>query len=174
LSEPFTIRRATAEDFEQIWPVLQAIAAGGEVFAWPHEVSREQARQLWMELPALVGVAEEAEGGRILGSYYVKPNQMGGGAHVCNAGYAVAENARGRGVAAALCEHSQQAARELGFAAMQFNFVVSTNESAVHLWTRLGFATVGRLPRAFAHPRLGLVDALVMFKDLVRNSPPAS
>ena len=158
------IRRATLEDFEQIWPTLQAIAASGEVFAWPLDVSFEQARNLWMELPQIVCVAERE--GRILGSYYVKPNQMGGGAHVCNAGYAVAEAARGQGVAAALCEHSQQTARALGFTAMQFNFVVSTNESAVRLWARLGFETLGRLPRAFAHPKLGLVDALVMFKRL--------
>jgi len=158
------IRRATAEDFAKIWPTLQAIAASGEVFAWPADVSFELARHLWMELPQISCVAERD--GLILGSYYVKPNQMGGGDHVCNAGYAVAEAARGQGVAAALCEHSQQQARDLGFTAMQFNFVVSSNESAVHLWTRLGFETVGRLPQAFAHPRLGLVDALVMFKRL--------
>lgn len=161
----FQIRRATTEDFEQIWPTLQAIAAGGEVFVWPRDISFEQARHLWMELPQAVYVAERDDG-VILGSYYVKPNQMGGGAHVCNAGYAVADAARGQGVAAALCEHSQQQARELGFSAMQFNFVVSSNESAVHLWTRLGFETVGRLPGAFEHPRLGFVDALVMFKRL--------
>ena len=158
------IRPAVAEDFEQIWPILQAIAVAGEVFAWPRDVSRELARQLWMDAPQATLVAEQD--GRILGSYYVKPNQMGGGAHVCNAGYAVAEAARGQGLAAAMCEHSQQLARELGFAAMQFKFVVSSNEAAVHLWTRLGFDTVGRLPGAFCHPRLGRVDALVMFKAL--------
>ncbi len=159
------IRRATTEDFEQIWPILQAIAASGESYAWPRDVSREQAQALWMGAPgALVCVAEEE--GRILGSSYIKPNQLGGGAHVCNAGYAVAEAARGKGVAAALCEHSQALAREQGFAAMQFNFVVASNEAAVHLWTRLGFETVGRLPEAFQHPRLGRVDALVMFKKL--------
>lgn len=160
-----TIRRAEAQDFEQIWPILQAIASSAEVFAWPRDVSREMAQQLWMQAPQqLTCVAEQ--GGRILGSYYVKPNQLGGGAHVCNAGYAVAEAARGQGLAAAMCEHSQALARELGFTAMQFNFVVSSNEAAVHLWTRLGFETVGRLPQAFDHPRLGPVDALVMFKVL--------
>ena len=162
---PLQIRRARPEDFAQIWPTLQAIAAGGEVFAWPRGISLEQARHLWMEQAAQVAFVAEREG-VVLGSYYVKPNQMGGGAHVCNAGYAVADAARGQGVAAALCEHSQQQARELGFSAMQFNFVVSSNEPAVHLWTRLGFETVGRLPGAFEHPRLGHVDALVMFKRL--------
>ncbi|HEY4082060.1 MAG TPA: N-acetyltransferase [Burkholderiaceae bacterium] len=160
-----TIRRAEAQDFEQIWPILQAIAASGEVFAWPRDVGPEMARQLWMQAPQQLTCVAEQDG-RILGSYYVKPNQLGGGAHVCNAGYAVAEAARGQGLAAAMCEHSQALARELGFTAMQFNFVVSSNEAAVHLWTRLGFATVGRLPGAFDHPRLGWVDALVMFKRL--------
>jgi len=162
------IRPARPEDFEQIWPVLRDIAAAGDTYAWPRDVSREQAQALWMGAPgAIVSVAEDEEdGGRILGSSYIKPNQMGGGAHVCNAGYAVAEAARGKGVAAALCEHSQALAREQGFAAMQFNFVVSSNVAAVHLWTRLGFETVGRLPRAFAHPSMGYVDALVMFKKL--------
>ena len=158
------IRRAQAEDFEQIWPILQAIASGGEVFAWPRDVSREMAQQLWVQAPQVTCVAEQD--GRILGTYFVKPNQLGGGAHVCNAGYAVAESARGMGLAAAMCEHSQALAKELGFTAMQFNFVVSSNEAAVHLWTRLGFEPVGRLPGAFQHPRLGAVDALVMFKQL--------
>ena len=163
---PFQIRRARPEDFHQIWPTLQAIAASGEVFAWPRDISFEQARHLWMEQAAQLVCVAERNDGVILGSYYVKPNQMGGGAHVCNAGYAVADAARGQGVAAALCEHSQQQARALGFTAMQFNFVVSSNESAVHLWTRLGFETVGRLPGAFEHPQQGFVDALVMFKRL--------
>ncbi len=160
-----TIRRAEAQDFEQIWPILQDIASYGEVFAWPRDVGREMARQLWMQSPQQITCVAE-QGGRILGSYYVKPNQMGGGAHVCNAGYAVAEAARGQGLATAMCEHSQALARELGYMAMQFNFVVSSNEAAVRAWTRLGFATIGRLPEAFRHPRLGLVDALVMFKRL--------
>lgn len=159
------IRPATLADFEQIWPILRDIAATGETYAWPRDVSREQAQALWMGAPGQwVSVADED--GNILGSSYIKPNQMGGGAHVCNAGYAVAESARGKGVAAALCEHSQALAREHGFAAMQFNFVVASNVAAVHLWTRLGFETVGRLPGAFLHPSLGYVDALVMFKKL--------
>jgi ribosomal protein S18 acetylase RimI-like enzyme len=117
-----------------------------------------------MRVPRMTFVA--AEGDEITGTYYIKANQAGGGGHVCNCGYMVADSARGRGVATALCEHSQSIARELGFKAMQFNFVVSTNESAVRLWTKLGFEIVGRLPRAFDHPAMGLVDALVMYKWL--------
>jgi ribosomal protein S18 acetylase RimI-like enzyme len=59
----------------------------------------------------------------------------------------------------------------MGFRAMQFNLVVSTNERAVRLWQRLGFATVGTLPGAFRHRELGFVDAFVMFKTLIRDEP---
>ncbi len=104
--------------------------------------------------------------GRLLGTYFIKPNQPGLGAHVCNCGYVVAPAAQGQGIASALCQHSQAQAVAMGFLAMQFNLVATTNERAVRLWQRLGFTTVGRLPGAFRHQRLGLVDALVMFKTL--------
>ncbi len=110
-------------------------------------------------------VATEADG-TILGTYYLRPNQPCLGAHVANAGYVVAEAARGRGVGHALCRHSQEEARRRGFTAMQFNLVVSTNTAGVTAWSRNGFRTIGRLPGAFRHPRLGEVDALVMFKTL--------
>ena len=80
----------------------------------------------------------------------------------------MAAAAQGQGVAAAMCEHSQREAVRLGFLAMQFNLVVSTNDRAVRLWQRLGFAVVAHLPGAFRHQKLGLVDALVMFKTLKR------
>ena len=74
--------------------------------------------------------------------------------------------ARGKGVASALCTHSQEIARELGYAAMQFNFVAATNTGAVRLWQKLGFEIVGTLPGAFRHPDQGYVDAFVMYKWL--------
>ncbi len=158
------IREATPQDFERIWPIFHEIAAAGETYAYPRDVTREQARTLWMALPRKTFVAEE--GGEILGTYCLKTNQAGPGEHVCNCGYMVSSRARGRGLATAMCEHSQRVARELGYEAMQFNFVASTNEGAVRLWNRLGFATVGRLPGAFRHPSRGYVDALVMYKWL--------
>ncbi|OOZ39877.1 GNAT family N-acetyltransferase [Solemya pervernicosa gill symbiont] len=158
------IREATVADFEQIWPIFHPIAAAGETYAYPRETDREQGRKLWMELPRKTFVVEED--GEILATYYIKSNQSGPGSHVCNCGYMVAPSARGRGLATAMCEHSQQVAVELGFKAMQFNFVATTNEGAVRLWQRLGFETVGRLPKAFNHPTEGLVDALVMYKWL--------
>ncbi len=106
------------------------------------------------------------EDGQILATYYIKTNQLGPGSHVCNCGYMVASHARGRGLGTILCEHSQKVAVELGYKAMQFNFVASSNQGAIRLCNRLGFATVGRLPKAFNHPTRGYVDALVMYKWL--------
>jgi GNAT superfamily N-acetyltransferase len=74
--------------------------------------------------------------------------------------------AAGRGVARRMCAHSLEQARGQGYRAMQFNFVVSTNQPAVHLWQSMGFAIVGRLPGAFAHPQVGDVDAYVMYQKL--------
>jgi ribosomal protein S18 acetylase RimI-like enzyme len=106
------------------------------------------------------------EGSEVVGSYYLRANNRGGGAHVANCGYIVAPDAMGRGVARAMCRQSLDRARERGFRAMQFNFVISSNERAVRLWQSCGFEIVGRLPAAFDHPRLGFVDAFVMYRTL--------
>jgi ribosomal protein S18 acetylase RimI-like enzyme len=161
------LREATRADFDGIWPFFHEIAAAGETYAYPRDISKDEAARLWLDVPRKTFVAEED--GRILGSYYIKTNQSGPGRHVCNCGYMVSSAARGRGLATTMCEHSQRVARELGYKAMQFNFVASSNEGAVRLWTKLGFATVGRLPKAFHHPKLGYVDALVMYKWLEQS-----
>lgn len=158
------IRLATDADFEQIWPIFHNIVAAGDTYTYPPDTDQQQAYQLWMQSPRLTFVAEED--GEILATYYIKSNQTGGGQHVCNCGYMVSPKARGRGLAKRMCEHSQEIARQLGYQAMQFNFVIASNQVAVELWTKLGFATVGRLPRAFLHPQRGYVDALVMYKSL--------
>ena len=163
-STHMNIREAATEDFDQIWPIFQQIAVTGDTYAYPRDITMEQAFELWMEVPRKTYVVEED--GKILGTYYVKTNQSGPGDHVCNCGYMVSSAARGRGLATAMCEHSQRIASELGYKAMQFNFVASTNEGAVRLCKKLGFATVGRLPKAFHHPSKGYVDALVMYKWL--------
>jgi ribosomal protein S18 acetylase RimI-like enzyme len=106
----------------------------------------------------------------VVGTYYIKPNQPGLGSHICNAGYMVGTQARGRGVARAMCEHSQREGKKLGFRAVQFNLVVSSNEVAVSLWRKMGFSVVGTVPEAFHHQELGYVDALVMYKSLLDTS----
>lgn len=159
------IQEAKASDFAAIWPIFQSIALAGDTYAYNTDISKQEAYRLWMELPAKTFVVEE--GGEILGTYYIKTNQAGPGAHICNCGYMVSDAARGQGLATAMCKHSQKIAVELGYRAMQFNFVASTNAGAVGLWEKLGFDTVGRLSKAFKHPVEGYVDALVMYKWLV-------
>ena len=126
--------------------------------------SNRDALMYWFAAGHDVFVAEE--NAQAVGTYFLQANQRGGGAHVANCGYIVAGSASGRGIGRAMCEHSLALAKARGFRAMQFNFVVSSNDRAVRLWQACGFEIVGRLPGAFDHPRLGYVDALVMYRDL--------
>jgi L-amino acid N-acyltransferase YncA len=155
------IRASTGQDSDAIWAIMEPVIRAGETYTIARDVSRQDALAYWFAPGHEVFVAEED--GAIVGSYLLRANQGGGGAHVANCAYMTAQHATGRGVARAMCRHSLDTARERGFRAMQFNFVVSTNERAVRLWTAFGFATVGRLPEAFLHPALGYVDALVMY-----------
>jgi GNAT superfamily N-acetyltransferase len=151
--------------FDAFWPAMAAILGAGETYALDPALDREAARSLWCDAPQRTYAAVDDDG-TVLGSYYLKPNAAGGGARVCNCGYMTAPEARGRGVASALCVHSQEVARDLGYRAMQFNAVVATNVGAVRLWQRHGFAIVGTVPGAFHHPRHGDVDVHVMHKAL--------
>lgn len=163
-NQKIIIRQASANDAAEIWHILEPIIRAGETYALPRDMTTEAAIAYWTDVDRETFVAEED--GQILGTYYLRQNQMGGGSHVANCGYATLVKARGRGIARKMCLHSLDLARTKGFQAMQFNFVVSTNEVAVKLWTDLGFKTVGILPRAFQHPEKGQVDALVMFRAL--------
>jgi ribosomal protein S18 acetylase RimI-like enzyme len=158
------IRPARPEDSEAIWKILRPAIRAAETYALPPDMTRRTALTYWLAPAHEVFVAERD--GAILGTYYLRTNHPGGGAHVANCGYITAPEAQGRGVARAMCEHSLGRARERGFRAMQFNFVVASNTRAVALWRGLGFTVVGTLPGAFAHPKLGSVDALVMFREL--------
>jgi L-amino acid N-acyltransferase YncA len=159
-----TIRPATVNDWPAIWHLFQQVTAAGDAFAYDTDTPEAVARKLWVEPPARAFVG--ASDGQVVGTYYVRPNQPGRGAHVANAGYMVATGAQGRGFASALCKHSLATARQLGFRAMQFNFVVSTNSAAVRVWEKHGFRVLGRVPAAFRHDRLGLVDALIFYREL--------
>jgi L-amino acid N-acyltransferase YncA len=158
------IRIATVNDFNQIWPIFHDIVKAGDTYAYAPETNQIEAQKIWIEQSQETFVAEK--NGKVLGTYYIKTNQAGPGKHVCNCGYMVSSNARGQGLATMMCEHSQATAREMGYKAMQFNFVASSNVIAVKLWQKLGFETVGNLPKAFNHPEAGLIDALVMYKWL--------
>ncbi|MDX8464991.1 N-acetyltransferase [Mesorhizobium sp. VK23B] len=159
-----TIRPATPADADAIWSILEPVLRAGETYVLPRDWNRDQALGYWFSVGHDVFVAEEA--GDVIGCYYLHANQRGGGAHVANCGYVTSAASSGRGIATAMCEHSLQRAADLGFRAMQFNFVISSNERAVKLWRRLGFDIVGTIPQAFDHPRLGYVDAFVMHRML--------
>ncbi|HUR33489.1 MAG TPA: GNAT family N-acetyltransferase [Vicinamibacterales bacterium] len=158
------IRAARPDDAAAIWDIIGPTIRAGETYTLDPAMSEADAVAYWMGADKETFVAEE--GGVILGTYYMRPNQAGGGAHVCNCGYMTGAAATGRGVARVMCQHSLDHARARGYRAMQFNFVVSTNDRAVRLWQACGFAIVGRLPLAFHHPTHGYVDALVMFRTL--------
>jgi ribosomal protein S18 acetylase RimI-like enzyme len=158
------IRLATGTNLDAIWAILEPMIRAGETYTLPRAMSKEDALAYWFSDEKETFVWEE--NGAILGTYFLKANQQGGGAHVANCGYVTAAAAQGRGIARAMCLHSLERAKERGFRAMQFNFVVSTNERAVKLWLSMGFEIVGRSPSAFQHPEQGFVDALVMYRRL--------
>jgi ribosomal protein S18 acetylase RimI-like enzyme len=158
------IRPATTGDDNAILEIIMPVIRSGETYALPRDWMEAQALSYWRSPDHEVFVA--ADGGAVLGTCYVRPNQRGGGRHVANAAFMTRASAAGRGVASALCAHALDHAAAAGYAAMQFNFVVATNTRAVALWERFGFAVVGRLPGAFRHPAHGFVDALVMYRKL--------
>jgi len=159
-----TIRPATVQDADAVWEILAPVLHAGDTYTLPKDIGKQDALTYWFAESHEVFIAEED--GAVLGTYFLKANQKGGGSHVANCGYVTAQEATGRGVARKMCEHSLERARNRGFRAMQFNFVVSTNERAVRLWQSFGFATVGRLPKAFLHPEAAYVDAYVMYREL--------
>ncbi|OAN66629.1 GNAT family N-acetyltransferase [Sphingomonas sp. TDK1] len=158
------IRPAAPEDGAAIWAILEPVIRAGETYALDRDLLRDAALGYWLA-PDRASFVAEAEG-TLLGTYYLRANHAGGGSHVANCGYATHPAMRGRGIARAMAEHSFAEARARGFRAMQFNFVVSSNAPAVRLWHALGFEEVGRVPDAFDHPSLGLVDALVLYRRL--------
>jgi len=158
------IRIARPEDATAIWSIIEPVVRAGETYTLDRDLSEKDALAYWLGPDKETFVTEED--GTILGTYYMRTNQAGGGGHVCNCGFMTGANATGRGVARRMCEHALAHARSRGYRGMQFNFVVSTNERAVRLWQKLGFETIGRLPLAFHHPAHGYVDALVMFRPL--------
>ena len=163
-----SIREAHRDDFERIWPIFHEVVSAGDTYAFDPQTTRQEAYRLWMEVPERTFVAEID--GEVLGTYFIKRNHEGPGSHVCNCGYMVSSRARGRGLATAMCEHSQAVAVEMGFEVMQFNLVVETNVGAVRLWQKLGFRIVGTVPKAFRHPTRGHVGAHVMYKWLTPES----
>lgn len=156
------IRLATKEDRPVIWSIIEPVIRAGETYAIDPKIGRGDALDYWYGADKTTFVAEED--GEVLGTFYIRTNQAGGGSHICNCGYITSAKATGKGIARKMCEYSIEYAKSKGYLGMQFNFVVSNNHRAVGLWQSLGFEILTRLPKAFNHPSEGYVDALVMFK----------
>jgi len=164
VSEFIDVREITSGEFELLWPTFHEVVTAGDTYSYAPDTSFEEARRLWTSAGTRCFVA--LINGTCMAGYMLRANQPGLGDHIANAGYMVSPRARGRGIAGMLCEHSMDEARRAGFTAMQFNYVVSTNDVAVRLWLKHGFAIVGRVPQAFRHAQLGPVDVLVMYRTL--------
>ena len=183
------IRSATTKDHDAIWKIFHEIISAGDTYSLDPRMSREEALAYWFRADTQTYVAElhrqsvgeavgfpgtatpSPTGGMkdqvIVGTYILRPNQSGGGSHVANAAFMVASDAQGTGVGRTMAVHCLHEARQSGFRAMQFNYVISTNTPAIRLWQELGFEIVGTLPGAFRHPEKGYVDVYVMFRSLL-------
>ena len=158
------IRLATAADYDAVWDIFSRVIKTGDTYVFSPNTKKEDLPKLWFAPAMTTYVAEED--GRIVGTYFIRPNQLDLGSHVSNTGYMVHPDAHGRGIGRKLCEHSLAVAREQGFKSMQFNFVVSTNHIAVKLWQKCGFRIIGTIPNGFNHLTLGYVDAYIMFREV--------
>ena len=171
VAPPLQIQCFEQADWPAVWALLEPVFRAGETFPHDPAISESEAQLAWVEQNQAVMVAKDPAG-TVVGTYYLKPNSLALGAHVANAGYVVAQHCRHQGIGSRLCQHSLQAARRLGFRAMQFNLVVSTNTAGIRCWQRNGFQVVGTLPGAFRHKQLGYVDALVMVQGLLEGPTP--
>lgn len=159
-----TIREATATDYDGIWEIFEIVIKTGDTYAFAPDTPKADLQKFWFAPGMTTFVAEE--NGRIVASYFIKSNQPGLGAHICNCGYMVHPNQRGKGIGRLLCEHSLQTAKQSGYKGMQYNIVVSTNTKAINLWKRCGFRITGTIPKGFDHQKLGYVDAYIMYREI--------
>ena len=164
MMEKIKITPATSADEERIWALLQPVFSAGDTYAVDPLIDREAAIAYWIEADKTAFILRIE--GQAVGTYYIRPNQPGGGAHICNCGFITAPSARGKGVARRMLDHALIEAKQQGYRAMQFNFVLASNQRALALWQRNGFATIGRIPQAFLHPKQGYVDALILHRSL--------
>ena len=159
-----TIISATSAHSDEIWEIFREVVQSGDTYVFDPDISREDALRYWLNPDHHVFVA--VDNGHVLGTYMLRKNQPGRGSHVANASYMVSPKARGKGLGSLMCQHSIEEAGRLGFSAIQFNMVVSTNSAAISVWRKHGFEVVGTLPKVFRHETQGLVDAFVMHRFL--------
>ncbi|WDI30939.1 GNAT family N-acetyltransferase [Hyphococcus flavus] len=163
-----TVTEQTDDDWPDVWRILEPVVRAGDSYPLPLDYTEEQTRSFWIKTDGYNAVARD-EDGTIIGVYYIKPDQGGPGNHICNAGYAIAVKARGKGYAVELCVQSQEQARAQGYKGMKYNLVVSTNTGAIKAWEKAGLQIIGTVPGAFRHPDQGFVDAYIMYRSLIAD-----
>lgn len=163
MTEP-TFRTAGIEDWPSIFRIFSAVTSSGDTYPYPPDTSEEDARRIWMAPQNGVYVACVDD--VVVGTSYVRPNMVGLGDHVANAGWMIDPEYQGRGVGRPFAEYVLAEARRTGFVAMQFNAVVATNTNALALWQKLGFEIVGTIPDAYRHAEHGLTAVHVMYRQL--------
>ena len=160
------VRLAVSEDWQGIWEIFRQVVASGQTYVYDPATTSDQAQKLWLNPTAEARTYVMLDKRKTVGTYLLKPNQIGLGNHVANAGFMIHPDTQGQGFGKLLAEHCLDQACELGYKAMQFNFVIATNHGAIHLWEKLGFEIVGTLPKVYRHAQQGLVDAYVMHRFL--------
>jgi ribosomal protein S18 acetylase RimI-like enzyme len=158
------IRKAEESDKPAIWQIIKAVIAGGDTYVFSPDATEDEMMAYWFtpDKHNYVAVAD----GEVVGTFWLRANQPGLGAHVGNAAYMVSPNAHGKGVGKQMALWSLDEARRLGFTAMQFNFVVKSNTVAVNLWKNIGFEIIGEIPDAFDHAKNGMTNAYIMYRKL--------
>jgi L-amino acid N-acyltransferase YncA len=164
MSEEWNIRPATDADWAGIWTIFRDVISRGDTYTYAPDMTQEQAKDIWIYKGCHGYVV--THGPKIVGSFTLRTNKPGFGDHIANAGYMVDKENRGKGIAQAMCSYSLKEAKRLGYTAMQFNFVVASNEPAVKLWQKMGFKIVGTVPGAFRHATLGMTDVHIMYRSL--------
>lgn len=163
-SPQINFRKATLADRHALWQIIQPVIRQGGTYVFSPESDEDKIMGYWLGRDKHTYVAEIE--GKIVGTFFIKDNQPDLGNHICNAGFIVDPNTTGQGIGRQMGLFALNEAKRLGYQAMQFNFVVSTNTHAVRLWQSLGFQVIGEVPDAYRHPELGFVSALVMYQKL--------
>lgn len=159
-----TVRPYKQSDQEAVWGIINQVIAGGETYVFYPDSSRDKMMDYWLarEKKVYVVLYDDA----IAGTFNIKANMPDRASHVANASYMVSPTHEGKGIGLFMANYSLKEAKRLGYLAMQFNIVIKSNDRAVGLWKKVGFRIIGEIPNAFDHPRLGMTNAYVMYKEL--------
>ena len=155
-------RKFTPDDIESTIDIWNEIVEDGIAFPQMEQLDKQGGLDFFLS-QSHTGVAIEESTGKMVGLYILHPNNVGRCAHIANASYAVAPGARGQGIGRTLVVHSLQTAKESGFLGLQYNAVVTTNETAVHLYEKLGFQRLARIENGFRADD-GYRDTYIFFK----------